>query len=77
MKTIWIIYGVLGISLITNIIFFAFDRDDNKGVCENKGRYDKENGVGAICIEDSVAKELVLKYRADYPPENNNNRPTS
>ena len=76
MKSNWIIYGVLGISLITNFVLFSSDKDDNEAACDNKGRYDKENGVGAIGINDSDAKELVLKYRDDFPPENNNNHPT-
>ena len=76
MKSNWIIYGVLGISLITNFVFFSSEKDDSEAACDNKGRYDKEDGVGAIGINDSDAKVLVLKYRDDYPPGNNNNHPT-
>lgn len=76
MKSNWIIYGVLGISLITNFVLFSSDKGDNTVACDNKGRYDNENGVGALGISKEEGRDLVMRYRDDYPPGNNNNHPT-
>lgn len=76
MKTKWIIYGVLGISLITNFYLIASDKEDDKGACDNSNRYANENGIGALGILKEDGRDLVMHYRADYPPDQNNNHPT-
>lgn len=72
-------YVILIILLLTSVTYnFYLASQSNYliGPCDNQDRYDDHETEGAIGIKKDEAKDLVLKYRNDFPPEQNNERPT-
>jgi hypothetical protein len=69
-----ILIVILAGSLFCNV--FLFKKEVTKDACDNTGRYSKEEIKGALRLTDSEGAELVAKYRADFPPDHNNNHPT-
>jgi hypothetical protein len=72
-----IIIVLLILSVITNAyLFYSLSNTNRSSACDNDHRFDNEKGVGATGIKPDEAKDLVLKYRTDFPPSSNDNRPT-
>ena len=73
-KGIIILVIILIISLFFNFILLI--RSGDTMPCDNDGRYPKDEKTGALRLDESAARDLVLRYRDQNPVDSTNNHPT-